>query len=358
MAAAYEQHRPGYPGRAGRRGAVVRRPPGAHRPGDRRRHRQGHAGLRRARHRGDRDRPGRRHAGRAAPARARHGDDAAGGVRGRPVTATYDLVLAAAAMHWTDPVGRWERVAALLVPGGTFASFGGQLDLADAAVEEAVASAQAPYLVDDAVASPDGTDPGAAMQWPGTELQASALFADVRQVVLERRLTLTADGYVAHLATISAYLQLAAARARRGAASHPCRAAARGGGGRRPDPAPRAVGRAAPVNAESPAAPRGDRAHRVVRAARSGGSEDQERSKRSSSMTLVQAATKSRDELLASVVAGVDLGQRPQLRVRPEDQVDRRWRSTAPRRCRGRGSRRRSPRSASPSSGCRGTAGW
>jgi hypothetical protein len=32
----------------------------------------------------------------------------------------------------------------------------------------------------------------------------------VRQVVIERRLTLAADDYVAHLATISAYLQLSA----------------------------------------------------------------------------------------------------------------------------------------------------
>jgi trans-aconitate methyltransferase len=49
--------------------------------------------------------------------------------------ASYDLVFAAAAMHWTDPVSRWERVAAQLVPGGAFACFGGQVQLADPAVE-------------------------------------------------------------------------------------------------------------------------------------------------------------------------------------------------------------------------------
>ena len=48
----------------------------------------------------------------------------------------------------------------------------------------------------------------------------------------------------------------------------------------------------------------------------------QPRSNRSRFMTLSHAATKSRDELLLRVVAGVDLGERPEHRVRPEDQVD------------------------------------
>ena len=38
---------------------------------------------------------------------------------------TYGLVYAAAALHWTSPEGRWSRMAALLEPGGVFASFGG-----------------------------------------------------------------------------------------------------------------------------------------------------------------------------------------------------------------------------------------
>jgi trans-aconitate methyltransferase len=90
-----------------------------------------------------------------------------------PLTARYDLVFAAAALHWTQPAGRWERVAALLNPGGIFASFGGQLHLADAAVEQAVRAARAPYLGDDGVPSPDGTPAGSPMQWPGTELLQS-----------------------------------------------------------------------------------------------------------------------------------------------------------------------------------------
>lgn len=121
---------------------------------------------------------------------------------------TYGLVYAAAALHWTRPEGRWPRVAALLEPRGVFASFGGPVQLADPAVEEAVRAARAPFLESDDVASPDGTGPEEEMQWPGTELQRSELFRDVRQEVVERRLTVTALDYIGHLSTISAYLQL------------------------------------------------------------------------------------------------------------------------------------------------------
>jgi SAM-dependent methyltransferase len=125
-----------------------------------------------------------------------------------PLSSTYDLVFAAAALHWTEPAGRWSRVAALLNPGGTFASFGGQLHLADPDVELAVRAARAPFLADDEFPSPDGTPADSPMQWPGTELTRSDLFDDVRQSTIERRPTMSARDYVAHLATVSAYLQL------------------------------------------------------------------------------------------------------------------------------------------------------
>ena len=121
---------------------------------------------------------------------------------------TYDLVYAAAALHWTRAEGRWPRVAAMLEPGGVFASFGGPVRLADPGVEEAVRAARASLLESDDVPSPDGTPPDHEMQWPGTELRASGLFADVRQVVVERRLEMTPAGYLGHLSTVSAYLQL------------------------------------------------------------------------------------------------------------------------------------------------------
>jgi SAM-dependent methyltransferase len=123
---------------------------------------------------------------------------------------SYGLVYAAAALHWTNPEGRWARVATLLEPGGVFASFGGPVQLADPTVDEAVRAARAPFLESDEVPSPDGTPPGREMQWPGTELRRSEWFADVQQSVIERRLTMSASDYVGHLSTVSAYLELPA----------------------------------------------------------------------------------------------------------------------------------------------------
>jgi len=127
-----------------------------------------------------------------------------------PLVTAYDLVFAAASFHWTRPEGRWERAAALLHPHGVFASFGGAPHLADPALDEGVRTVRSPYLSDDDVRSPDGTPRDAAMQWPGTELESSDLFTDVRQVVVERRLTMRAEQYVGHLSTVSAYLVLSA----------------------------------------------------------------------------------------------------------------------------------------------------
>ncbi|MET7401838.1 class I SAM-dependent methyltransferase [Dactylosporangium sp. NPDC005572] len=125
--------------------------------------------------------------------------------------ATYDLVFAAAALHWTDPDGRWPRIAGWLRPGGVFASFGGPVQLTDPAVEAVVRAARAPFLDSDDIPSPDGTPPEEPMQWPGTELRRSAWFTDVRQAVIVRRVTMRAADYVGHLSTVSAYLELPAA---------------------------------------------------------------------------------------------------------------------------------------------------
>ncbi|MFE0459903.1 class I SAM-dependent methyltransferase [Kitasatospora sp. NPDC058965] len=123
----------------------------------------------------------------------------------------YDLVYAAAALHWTRPAGRWPRMAELLVPDGVFASFGGPVELADPQLARAAEQAQAPYLDTAEIPSPDGTPPEQAMQWPGTELERSAWFTDVRQVEIPRRLTMTAAEYLDHLSTVSAYLVLSPA---------------------------------------------------------------------------------------------------------------------------------------------------
>ena len=127
-----------------------------------------------------------------------------------PLSDTYDLVYAAASLHWTQPEHRWSRVAALLGPGGVFASFGGPLDLQEPAAAEAVSAVASRFGLDDGFPSPDGTPAGSAMLWPGTELSASVLFTDVRQVQIVRRVEMSADDYVSHLGTVSAYLQLPA----------------------------------------------------------------------------------------------------------------------------------------------------
>lgn len=120
----------------------------------------------------------------------------------------YGLVYAAAALHWTNPENRWSRMAALLEPGGVFASFGGPFRWADPAVEEAVRAARAAFLESDEIPSPDGTPPEQAMKWPGTELQRSEWFTDVQQARIERHVTMSADDYIGHLSTVSAYLVL------------------------------------------------------------------------------------------------------------------------------------------------------
>ncbi|ATY12722.1 class I SAM-dependent methyltransferase [Amycolatopsis sp. AA4] len=117
----------------------------------------------------------------------------------------YGLVYSAAALHWTDPAGRWPRIAALLAPGGVFASFGGPVRPADPVVRQAIDEAQAPFLESAGFPPPDGTPPESELQWPGTELEKSELFADVRQVVVQQRLTLSADELIGLLSTVSAY---------------------------------------------------------------------------------------------------------------------------------------------------------
>jgi SAM-dependent methyltransferase len=125
-----------------------------------------------------------------------------------PLTPVYDLVFAAASLHWTEPDHRWSRVAAMLKRDGIFASFGGQMHLADSDVKRAVWAARSQFLADDEVPPPDGTPAGSPMQWPGTELAQSDQFTDVRQTSIERRATISARDYVGHLSTISAYLEL------------------------------------------------------------------------------------------------------------------------------------------------------
>src|SRR5690242_6562398 len=80
-----------------------------------------------------------------------------------PSDRTYDLVYAAASLHWTRREERWERVGALLEPGGIFASFGGPAQLADPHLREVEKAARRPFIETEDPLSPDGTPPDGAM---------------------------------------------------------------------------------------------------------------------------------------------------------------------------------------------------
>ena len=133
----------------------------------------------------------------------------AAGLEELPPIGPFDLVYSAAALHWTEPEHRWQRIAELLVPSGVFASFGGAPYLADGGLEEASSEAQRPWLVDDSPAGPvETSDDG--MHWPATELVASPLFTEVRETVVEQRLVLSRSEWLGYLSTVSAYLMLSA----------------------------------------------------------------------------------------------------------------------------------------------------
>lgn len=121
----------------------------------------------------------------------------------------YDLLYAAAALHWTRSEGRWERAAALVRPGGVVASFGGPIDIGDpelAAMELAVVE---PYMPGHHVDPP--STGAAGLDWPGDELLADDHFTDVRQQTIPRRMIMIRGDYLRHLNTISAYRMLPAA---------------------------------------------------------------------------------------------------------------------------------------------------
>lgn len=125
-----------------------------------------------------------------------------------PLDCTYDLVFAAASLHWTLAADRWSRVAALLVPGGVFANLGGPFELADPRLAAKVAAARSELLPDDVIRAPEPDPSDSALRWPGNELINSSLFTDVRQVGIPRRLELSRDEYIGHLGTVSAFLTL------------------------------------------------------------------------------------------------------------------------------------------------------
>jgi len=119
-------------------------------------------------------------------------------------TSAYDLVYAAAAWHWVDEETRWERAAALLRPGGVFASFGGALELGDDDLAEAVERCwpDVPHIrVGRRATTSAEVEP--ALQWPGDELLGSPYFFSVEQHALPVTYEWPAADYLGLLSTVS-----------------------------------------------------------------------------------------------------------------------------------------------------------
>lgn len=108
--------------------------------------------------------------------------------------APVDLLYAAAAFHWTDPATRWARAAAALRPGGALAVFGTARDLADLDLRREVDALTAGVL-----------EEGFSGGWTVEEVRAQPAFTAVEETVVERRATMSADDYAAHLTTVSAW---------------------------------------------------------------------------------------------------------------------------------------------------------
>ena len=113
---------------------------------------------------------------------------------------SYDLLLAAAAWHWTDPATRWSRAVGLLRPAGVLALFGRPGGLVDPALESAVESVEGRHLGD------DGQPPGDP--WVPGDLRTAPGLADVVERRFPSTVTWAVEDYLARLGTASAYLAL------------------------------------------------------------------------------------------------------------------------------------------------------
>lgn len=77
--------------------------------------------------------------------------------------------------------------------------------------EEALRAARAPYPQDDSYPEPVVPPQGSTLRWPGSEVELSPHFHDVREVTIPRRFDLSAVDFVGYVSTVSAYLTLPAA---------------------------------------------------------------------------------------------------------------------------------------------------
>ena len=120
----------------------------------------------------------------------------------------FDLLFSAAAFHWTDPGTRWERVAALVRPGGAVALFGSQTCIADPELAEHIEQL-ADGVGRDPRTAPDAANREPWTGWTADDLRERPELTDVVEIALPRLVVLSADHFVARLSTVSAYRVLA-----------------------------------------------------------------------------------------------------------------------------------------------------
>jgi trans-aconitate methyltransferase len=109
-----------------------------------------------------------------------------------------DLVYAAAAWDWTDPLHHWTRAVDMLVDGGVLALFSSPMKLADQALQAAI----------DAVFRRNDQHLRASAGWLHDEMTASRSVDDVEHHVLAREVVLLQREYVGFLSTIPDYAEL------------------------------------------------------------------------------------------------------------------------------------------------------
>ena len=109
-----------------------------------------------------------------------------------------DLVYAAAAWDWTDPLHHWTRAVDLLVDGGVLALFSSPMRVAEPALQTTI----------DAVCARSDQHLQASAGWLHDEMTASDLVVDVEHHVVPREVVLLQREYIGFLSTVPDYAEL------------------------------------------------------------------------------------------------------------------------------------------------------
>jgi hypothetical protein len=109
-----------------------------------------------------------------------------------------DLVYAAVAWDWTDPLHHWTRAVDLLVDGGVVALFSSPMKVADRAVQADI----------DAVFARNDHHLKASAGWLHDEMAVADLVVDVEHHVVPREVVLLQREYIGFLSTVHDYAEL------------------------------------------------------------------------------------------------------------------------------------------------------